>query len=696
MDDARGGRVATILAGNLKAGGKEAWAHMRDREKPQLKGLGARRVEWGVLILLLGSAILVFPWLNGDGKQYYMTVRTAILDGDLNYYNEFAHHNPGFFGAPTRLGERTASGYVPSWFSVGPSVFLAPFYAAGLLATRLLSTVVLTVPDGYGPGEIIGFCLGSCLLGLVGLYLSYRLARRTASSRSALGAMVLVWVASSVPAYLYVEPSYAHALSILTVAVFLWLWWHGGRMPSIRQGVLLGLAGGAMTLVRWQDAVFLLLPLVDLRGGKGRARRALALGIGFGVGLLPQAILWYFHYGRPLLIPQGEGFLGFWRPDVQNVLFSPWRGLFCYTPVALFAVVGLRWVRRDGRLSGGWLLGVFALQVYVNSITADWFGGWAFGARRFVSCAPMFVLGLACLLDRIRARAGDRPVWLVGLALALWNLLMGVQYYAGLNPRGIPVSALGILAGQWEALKLIGTKAAQMPGLAAAGGMACAGIGYAMWRLLRGTEAGAPEEGTWQSNRVPVWPAMAYLATASAVFLHLGLSAETIHTVDDLTGTVSRVSPLTVRSGAAYEGIGDAITLLPGETKRIELNDHVCISEMVITFSITENDVAKAVEVAVWMRDGERLVHRFPETGDLRVARQWLRGPREYQFFRTPLPLPLYLYRLFSALGTLSSSDMVQAYEMSWRFPQALAPAAVEIWMAGNGGRLQVWGAAFR
>jgi hypothetical protein len=54
--------------------------------------------------------------------------------------------------------------------------------------------------------------------------------------------------------------------------------------------------------------------------------------------------------------------------------------------------------KRD-RLVGAAALLFFALSWYVNAVVADWWAGEAFGARRFVSCFPVFALGLTALIE---------------------------------------------------------------------------------------------------------------------------------------------------------------------------------------------------------------------------------------------------------------------------------------------------------
>ena len=74
----------------------------------------------------------------------------------------------------------------------------------------------------------------------------------------------------------------------------------------------------------------------------------------------------------------------------------------------------------------GPLADLFVVSTYVNASVADWWAGEAFGARRFMSCFPVFSVGLTALaaLDGWRFRA----VAAITAVLAASNLLLLVHY----------------------------------------------------------------------------------------------------------------------------------------------------------------------------------------------------------------------------------------------------------------------------
>ena len=71
--------------------------------------------------------------------------------------------------------------------------------------------------------------LGTAIYGFLAILLAVRIARQYVDERWAALAAVAVWWASSLPIYMYFNPSWSHAHSAFAVALFLW-YWHETRL----------------------------------------------------------------------------------------------------------------------------------------------------------------------------------------------------------------------------------------------------------------------------------------------------------------------------------------------------------------------------------------------------------------------------------------------------------------------------------
>jgi hypothetical protein len=409
----------------------------------------------GRLILATGAACaalylaatLGFPRpggriIAGDAVHHFVYLRSLVFDHDLRFQNEYIR----MYGLSPDTPEAdwvyrpSATGHVRNVMPIGPAIVWAPAYLAACSIAWLLSLAGLAPrPDGFA--TLLQATAGASGIAAAtgGAWLAFLAARRLFGVRISIWATWTMWLGSSAIYYSLVSPAYSHASSMLATGLFVWAWARRDEgEPREARYAWLGALAGFSALVRWQDAVFLAAPALDLcwhlargRGAfGGRLARVASCGATMGVAalvaFLPQVVAWMVLYGRPFVVPQGGEFMRWGSPNLWDMLFSYKHGLFSWTPLAAVATAGVAWLaRRDGRVAAGAAI-VLLVSWYANAAVADWWAGEAFGARRFVSCFPLFVLGLAAVLDRWR----DRPAALAAFgALAIGaNGLLLFQY----------------------------------------------------------------------------------------------------------------------------------------------------------------------------------------------------------------------------------------------------------------------------
>jgi len=399
-----------------------------------------------VCALAFAASLLVFPKPDGrvvvgDAVHYFVYLRSMVFDHDLQFKNEYMRlygvSSPGpetgwiFTPLPT--------GYVRNMMPIGSAIAWAPLYLVTAAGSWLLAALGIGGPvDGFSRPFQASAGLSGVLAATIGAGLAFGAARSWFGTRAAFWATLAVWLGSSALYYSVVSPTYSHATSMCATSAVIYAWrrWTGEMTVGRYTG--LGLLTGMAALVRWQDAVFVIAPLADILGeasrGGGRlserwvraAVQGAALGGAMLVAFLPQMVVWNTIYGDPFLVPQGSAFMRWGAPHLLDVLFSGFRGLFTWTPALAFAVAGLWPLCGRERRAGLALLGILVASWYVNAAAADWWAGEAFGARRFVSCYPVFVLGAAALLERLE----HRPLAVAGVVAGLvaMNLLLILQY----------------------------------------------------------------------------------------------------------------------------------------------------------------------------------------------------------------------------------------------------------------------------
>jgi hypothetical protein len=212
--------------------------------------------------------------------------------------------------------------------------------------------------------------------------------------------------------------------------------------------------GGLAALIRPQDVLFLMLPAVQwlfegARLWRDRRREDLLrilirahVGRGALMGLAAVLVfsiqLWAWRTVYGSVFESGYAYGGqrnfYWlSPQVLQVLFSLRHGFFTWHPIYLVGAVGLWWVVQEDRAYAVLLVLAFVLQVYLVAAWRMWWQADAFGGRMLMSTAPIFALGLAQVIGRLRQR-----LWVVvpGAAVLMWNLAFFIQYRFGFIPMG--------------------------------------------------------------------------------------------------------------------------------------------------------------------------------------------------------------------------------------------------------------------
>lgn len=425
--------------------------------------------------------------LQSDGFYYFAYLRSIAFDRDVNFANDYKLLG---LGDKPHLFEPTPTGYAHSAWTIGPAIVWSPFFAAGhVVASRLSARNPDVSADGVSFPYRQAVCIAGLFYGLLGCWFCYRVTARFYQPGLAAAATTLAAAGSFMLWYIVKEPSMTHAPSMAAVAGFTWAWLATRDHRTARQWAVLGALAGVMTLIRWQNALFAVLPMFDVAvalsgagsedralrvpsttrsiyrrpessdAGAPRDRRAVATTVRHGllfavcatVAFLPQMIAWRSIYGTWLAVSPVGPQIRWFDPHIVDILWSSRNGLFATSPALYCAAAGLVAfaVRRP---AVGWpMVAAAAAMVYFNSIIQDWWGSDGYGMRRFDGLIPFFAIGLAMfargVTRAVQRWPGAAPA-LVGAALVLWNLTLMQTASTGLLRIGETVSLGGIASHQ--------------------------------------------------------------------------------------------------------------------------------------------------------------------------------------------------------------------------------------------------------
>jgi hypothetical protein len=441
--------------------------------------------ERWLLVLFVLTIPLVNPWIRGDGVGYYAFARAPLIEHSFDFVHDYQSANDSFRDARLdanglpKAEFRTRTGHLDNHFTVGPALLWAPFLAiaqAGVLLARSMGSQIAA--DGFSAPYRFAFAFATALYGFLGLLLAMRLATVYVGVRWAFISTLSIWWASSLPVYMYFNPSWSHAHSAFAVSLFLWYWNRTREQRTLKQWCLLALIAGLMLNVYYVNAMLLIVLVFDafadclslygtrLVGGQStsESKRATASRLFTNyfffclivtACLTPTFITRYIVYGNPF--ESGYGSIKSWAwtsPHLLQVLFSSDHGLFVWTPVTMLAVAGLfLFSRRQPGVGVPLLAASVAFYLFI-ACYPDWAGISSYGNRFFVSLTPLFIVGLGVLLEQASRWIGAARLTriLVPAVLGcviLWNLGFMFQWGTHLVPSRGAISWNAMIHNQF-------------------------------------------------------------------------------------------------------------------------------------------------------------------------------------------------------------------------------------------------------
>jgi hypothetical protein len=404
--------------------------------------------------------------LQGDGFYYFAYPRSLAFDGDLDFTNDYRLLG---LGDKPHLFQPTPTGYAQSAATVGPTFIWAPFFAGGHAVAAYLSTRDPNVTaNGISFPYRQAVCVAGLFYGLLGCWFMYRLSATFFDVRMAAAAVAIVVSGSFVLWYMVKEPSMTHAPSMAAVAGFSWMWAATRERRTIQQWIALGAIAGFMTLLRWQNLLFAVLPAWDAvstlvaawrRSEAETIRRTMLHGLLFTaaatVVFIPQMLAWRSIYGNWFAVSPLGPQIRFADPQLGDILWSSRNGLLSTSPALYVGAIGLvafAWRRPTIGLP---MIAAVSLMTYFNASIQDWWGSSSFGGRRFDGTIPFFCLGLAQALLGALAVVRRFPAAVLGIfgaALVLWNLSLMSASNSGAVHIGEAASFGDVMSAQTRVL----------------------------------------------------------------------------------------------------------------------------------------------------------------------------------------------------------------------------------------------------
>lgn len=365
----------------------------------------AQRIFLGIFLVYIfgfcAHAALLHKTVYGDGIFYYSWVRSAVVDHDIDFINEYAHF--GVSQPKTILGE------YGNKYSVGAAVLWYPWF---------LWTHTIVKGTGYELPYQLAIGVASMLYVFTGFILLYRLLLTRFTQQSSLFTMLAIAGATNLLFYGSLDTVNSHAVSFFASVMLLTF-----LLEKEKKWFRIGCLVGLVALIRTQDSVLALAALPFFK----KPQQFLLLAAGALYVFIPQLLVWQILYGKFWVSPYVstiEGF-NFLQPHIIGVLFSLSNGLFLWTPVVVIGIVGLLLHHKTQKILVWMAISILA-QLYIVASWSIWWQGASYSGRMFVSSLPFIAFGIANLLSHFLATQPRKSITLLGIItpLVLINSLL--------------------------------------------------------------------------------------------------------------------------------------------------------------------------------------------------------------------------------------------------------------------------------
>ena len=390
-----------------------------------MKHLLQIRYVFGFFIIFSLSVFLAHTTVTktaifADSRFYFAFTHSLVKDRDLDLKNEY-----------TDLGIGTvfSKAFVSNSYPPGVSLFWIPLYQNADALTRIIGAN----NQGYGFIYQLSVALTNIFLGVFGLYLIYRLLTKYFSEKVSLLTVIFLYGATNLLFYISVEPINSHAVSFFISSLFVFYFLKEETKKEKDYYLALGFLGGIAGLVRTQDLLILVLPLVQIllnykKGFKVQFTGYLQLAMGAFTGFLPQILLWKYFFNTFWFSPYLYTGFNLLKPQVPHVLFNTQNGLFSLTPIIAFSFIGLFLIKKRLNSIYYYSLFYFLIQLYLISSWNAYYQGGSYSIRMIITTYPLLSFGLAGLIDMITKRYSEMLILILLFLSVLINSALIVNY----------------------------------------------------------------------------------------------------------------------------------------------------------------------------------------------------------------------------------------------------------------------------
>lgn len=375
------------------------------------------------------APLVVTTW---DALGYYIYLPSIFIYHDFKELAWFPEIDKKYSVSGGQIYQFTRcrnGNYVYKYLG-GVAIMEFPFFIMGHIIAGLSGYQ----QDGFSPPYQFAIAFGAIIYFILSLFLLRIILLKYFNDAVTAISLLLLVLATNLIQYISIDGAMSHAyiFPLYVLVLYFTMRWH--ERPSALSASLIGISIGLASISRPTEAVMLFIPL--LWGTQSREKSSekwkmvrqnkmhLFFLAFFGfLAVLPQLIYWRSATGS-FIYDVGSKW-EFLSPHFR-VLFGFENGWFIYTPVTVFFILGMFFIKKyPFRYS---VIAFCLLNIYIIIAWHDWKYGATYSCRALTQSYPVFALPFAAFINWINSRKWKYLFYLFCLYLIILNLFQIWQY----------------------------------------------------------------------------------------------------------------------------------------------------------------------------------------------------------------------------------------------------------------------------
>lgn len=290
--------------------------------------------------------------------------------------------------------------------------------------------------NGFSEPYIWSLVIGGLIFTLIGLYYLRKFLLVYLSDRATALAILILFLATNASHHLNIK-NLETVNYLFTLAAFMlykttiWL-----KNPSFKTLLPIGLAISLITLIKPSEIIISLIPILWLVDSwsslKNRIqflwKQRIAILLTFGICLIlliPQLFYWFQMTGKLIYDSYknpGVG-LDLTSPHILPMLLSYRKGWLVYTPIMIFAIVGMYFLWKRNKELFIPIAVYGGLSFYIVSSWTEWWYGASFSIRPLIILYPLLAIPMIYFIKDF----GNQRKWITS------SLFIVIIAFAALN-----------------------------------------------------------------------------------------------------------------------------------------------------------------------------------------------------------------------------------------------------------------------